>query len=89
MLGTEISDNTPQMEVPGLHDSTHCCGTGPSPRNWRRFCHGMGQHNSCLADVHSARARYHEYLLEDGPGERYVRMGRWYQKMRRANLSTL
>ena len=90
MSGTEISDNLPQMEVAGLH-STHCRGTGPSPCNWRRFYHGMGQHNSRSADVHSARARYRyrEYLLVDGPGEWYVTMGRWYEKMEGTDLSTV
>jgi len=67
MPGTEVGDNLPQMGGTGLH-STHCRGTGPSPRNWPRYYHGMDQHSSRLADVHSARARYRECLLGDGPG---------------------
>jgi hypothetical protein len=78
MLCTEISYNLPQMDAaPGRH-STHCCGIGSSPHKGRRFCHGMGQHNSHLFDVHLARARHRK---EDGPGEWYVRVGKWRKKV--------
>ena len=72
-LGTGISDNLPQMEAAPGHHSTHRCGIGSSPHKGRRFCHGMGQHNSRLSDVHSARARHRK---EDGPGDWYVRMSK-------------
>jgi hypothetical protein len=60
-------DNLPQTVVAGFR-STNCWGTGPSPRNLHRYCHDMGQHGSRLVAVHSARARYCEYLLGGEPG---------------------
>ena len=72
MLGTEISDNLPQMEAAQGHHSTHGWGIGNLHKE-RRFCHGMGQHNSHWSDVHSARARHRK---EDGPGDWYVRMSK-------------
>ena len=87
MTGTEETcDNLPQIEVVSLR-STNCRGAGPSHRNWRRYCNSMGQHNSRLVVVHSARVRYREYLLGGGPEEWYVRTKRC--EMQRADLCTL